>query len=85
MCKVKMRHRSLPPCIVLDQGLLSYRISSLFIMTPVYPIILVIVGTVFGRHAHFRHFSMKIFSRFGIPPGLMDAKFTENARHFRKW
>ncbi|KAL3761970.1 hypothetical protein ACHAW5_006676 [Stephanodiscus triporus] len=69
----------------MKDGPWSYRICSLFIMTPVYPIILVIVGTVFGRHAYFRHFSVKMFSRFGIPPEMMDAKFAENARHFRKW
>jgi hypothetical protein len=54
-------------------------------MTPVYPIILVIVGTLFGRHAYFRHFGVKMFSRFGIPPELMDRNFKENARHFKKW
>ena len=63
----------------------SYRLCSLFIMTPLYPIILVGVGTVFGRHAYFRHFAVRMFSRFGIPPELRDKNFTENARHFKKW
>ena len=63
----------------------SYRLCSLFIMTPLYPIILVGVGTVFGRHAYFRHFAVRMFSRFGIPPELLDKNFAENARHFKKW
>ena len=63
----------------------SYRLCSLFIMTPLYPIMLVGVGTVFGRHAYFRHFAVRMFSRFGIPPELLDKNFAENARHFKKW
>ena len=63
----------------------SYRLCSLFIMTPLYPIMLVGVGTVFGRHAYFRHFAVRMFSRFGIPPELLDKNFVENARHFKKW
>jgi len=63
----------------------SYRICSLIVMTPLYSMMLVIVGTVAGRHAYFRHFAVKMFRRFGIPPELMDKNFHQNAKHFRKY
>ena len=63
----------------------SYRICSIVIMTPLYATLLVVVGTVFGRHAYFRHFAVKMFSRFGIPPTLMDKNFERNAKNFKKW
>jgi hypothetical protein len=69
----------------LKDGPWSYRICSLVIMTPLYATLLVCVGTVFGRHAYFRHFSVKMFSRFGIPPSLMDKNFEKNAKNFKKW
>ena len=69
----------------LKDGPWSYRISSIVIMTPLYSAMLVVVGTLFGRHAYFRHFSVKMFSRFGIPPELMDKTFHETAKNFRKW
>jgi hypothetical protein len=67
------------------EGPNSYRICSIVIMTPLYATMLVCVGTVFGRHAYFRHFAVKMFSRFGIPPELMDSTFHETAKNFRKW
>ena len=69
----------------MKEGPWSYRLCSLFIMTPIYPLVLVSVGTVFGRHAYFRHFGVKMFTRFGIPPELMDKNFLENSKHFKKW
>lgn len=69
----------------MREGPWSYRICSLVIMTPLYATLLVVVGTVFGRHAYFRHFSVKIFSRFGIPPELMDPTFQATKKTFRKW
>ena len=63
----------------------SYRICSIVIMSPIYATLLVAVGTVFGRHAYFRHFSVKIFSRFGIPPELMDKNWKVNQQNFKKW
>ena len=44
----------------LKDGPWSYRICSLVIMTPLYSAMLVMVGTVFGRHAYFRHFAVKV-------------------------
>ena len=67
------------------EGPNSYRIASLVIMTPLYSTLLVCVGTLFGRHAYFRHFAVKMFTRFGIPPELMDSTFHETAKKFRKW
>jgi len=69
----------------MKDGPWSYRLCSLFIMTPIYPLVLVSVGTAFGRHAYFRHFGVKMFARFGIPPELMDKNFLENSKHFKKW
>ena len=69
----------------MKDGPWSYRICSLVIMTPTYATLLVCVGTAFGRHAYFRHFSVRMFSRFGVPPELMDRNFHRNAKTFRKW
>mmetsp|Transcript_12196 Transcript_12196/g.28251 ORF Transcript_12196/g.28251 Transcript_12196/m.28251 type:complete len:80 (+) Transcript_12196:434-673(+) len=69
----------------LREGPWSYRICSIVIMTPLYASLLVMVGTVFGRHSYFRHFAVKMFSRFGIPPELMDKKFHQTSKTFRKW
>jgi hypothetical protein len=69
----------------MKDGPWSYRLCSIFIMTPIYPIVLVSVGTIFGRHAYFRHFGVKMFTRFGIPPELMDKNYVANSKHFKKW
>ena len=69
----------------LKDGPNSYRAASIIIMTPLYATMLVCVGTIFGRHFYFRHFAVKMFSRFGIPPELMDKNFHKTAQHFRKW
>jgi hypothetical protein len=63
----------------------AYRISTIVIMSPLYSILLVVVGTVFGRHAYFRFFSVKMLSRFGIPPELMDKNFEAAKKTFKKW
>lgn len=69
----------------LKEGPNTYRIGSIVIMTPLYSMLLVCVGTLFGRHAYFRHFAVKMFQRFGIPPEMMDSKFKETAKTFKKW
>lgn len=38
----------------MREGPWSYRICSLVIMTPIYATLLVVVGTVFGRHFYFK-------------------------------
>ena len=67
------------------EGPWSYRICSLVIMTPVYASLLVCVGTLFGRHAYFRFFAVKMFSRFGIPPEMMDETYHITKKSFRKY
>lgn len=69
----------------MREGPWSYRICSFVLISPIYATLLVFVGTLFGRHAYFRQFSVKIFSRFGIPPELMDKNYHVNKKHFRKW
>jgi hypothetical protein len=69
----------------LKDGPWAYRICSLVIMTPIYATLLVCVGTIFGRHHYFRHFSVKMWSRFGIPPEMLDKSFHETSKHFRKY
>mmetsp|Transcript_13004 Transcript_13004/g.19813 ORF Transcript_13004/g.19813 Transcript_13004/m.19813 type:complete len:188 (+) Transcript_13004:166-729(+) len=69
----------------MKDGPWTYRLCSIVIMTPIYPILLVCTGTLFGRHVYFRHFAVKMFSRFGIPAELMDKNFKANAKGFRKW
>ncbi|CAJ1925808.1 unnamed protein product [Cylindrotheca closterium] len=69
----------------MKEGPWSYRICSIVIMTPIYATLLVMVGTLFGRHHYFRHFSVKMWSRFGIPPEMLDATFHETKKTFRKW
>lgn len=69
----------------MKEGPWAYRICSIVIMSPIYSVLLVVVGTVFGRHAYFRHFSVKMLSRFGIPPEMLDKKFHQTAKTFRKY
>mmetsp|Transcript_15827 Transcript_15827/g.32725 ORF Transcript_15827/g.32725 Transcript_15827/m.32725 type:complete len:219 (-) Transcript_15827:66-722(-) len=67
------------------EGPWSFRICSLVVMTPIYATLLLVVGTVFGRHAYFRHFSVKMWSRFGIPPEMIDKNWHATKKNFRKW
>jgi hypothetical protein len=52
-------------------------------MSPIYAALLVVVGTVFGRHFYFRRFSIKIISRFGIPPEALDPHWRRNEKLFQ--
>ena len=69
----------------MKDGPWSYRICSLIVMSPIYGVLLVCVGTLFGRHTYFRYFAVKIFSRFGVPPEMLDKNFQVNSKHFKKW
>eukprot|EP01124_Arcella_intermedia_P033727 TRINITY_DN8174_c0_g1_i1.p1 TRINITY_DN8174_c0_g1~~TRINITY_DN8174_c0_g1_i1.p1 ORF type:complete len:150 (-),score=23.66 TRINITY_DN8174_c0_g1_i1:32-481(-) len=51
----------------LKDGPWSYRLGYVTTITPVYSVLLVFFGTVFGRHLFFRRMSVRIWSRF-IPP-----------------
>ncbi|CAG8644411.1 21160_t:CDS:2 [Cetraspora pellucida] len=48
----------------------TYRISYLCITIPLYSIILLIVGTLFGRHAYFKKIVLRMYGRF-IPSRLI--------------
>ena len=77
----------------MRDGPWAYRIGTIFIMFPVYPILLLTFGTLAGRHTYFRFFSVKMLSRFGIPKGRIDPSYrgvgAERAKqmdkNFRKW
>ncbi|KAJ1446193.1 hypothetical protein M885DRAFT_547449 [Pelagophyceae sp. CCMP2097] len=56
----------------LRDGPWSYRISSILLVSPIYSVILVSVGTVFGRHRFFASMAQKIVSRF--VPGAFKPK-----------
>eukprot|EP00052_Salpingoeca_macrocollata_P017081 m.138272 g.138272 ORF g.138272 m.138272 type:complete len:156 (-) comp20259_c0_seq2:53-520(-) len=50
----------------------SYRIASVLFVTPVYSVILIVVGTLFGKHAFFLGQVRKIWAR--LLPGLRPRK-----------
>ena len=62
----------------------TYRLASIVIMFPFYPLLLVTVGTAAGRHVYFKHFAVKMLSRFGIPPRQLDSHY-DPTKVFRKW
>lgn len=66
------------------EGPWAYRIGSIVVMFPCYPILLTIVGTLAGRHVYFKRFSVKMLSRFGIPPKQLDHTF-DPTKQYRKW
>jgi len=51
----------------LKEGPWSYRLAYFSLITPVYSLLLVSVGTFFGRHYFFKRMALKIWARF-IPP-----------------
>ena len=77
----------------MKEGPWAYRIASIVVMFPIYPILLLTFGTVAGRHVYFRHFAVKMLSRFGIPKGRLDPAYRgvtakrakELDKEFRKW
>ncbi|GMH70594.1 hypothetical protein TL16_g05449 [Triparma laevis f. inornata] len=77
----------------MKDGPWAYRIGTLLIMFPIYPILLLTFGTLGRRHVYFRHFAVKMLSRFGIPKGKLDpwyrGKSVEQIKKmeesFRKW
>lgn len=44
----------------------SYRITSLFVVSPVYSILMLGFGTLAGRHIFFASMTRKIWGRFGV-------------------
>ena len=48
----------------MKEGPWSYRIGSLILLMPIYSVTLVCVGTIFGRHAYFKKFALRMWQRF---------------------
>eukprot|EP01125_Pyxidicula_operculata_P022715 TRINITY_DN9521_c0_g1_i1.p1 TRINITY_DN9521_c0_g1~~TRINITY_DN9521_c0_g1_i1.p1 ORF type:complete len:153 (-),score=4.51 TRINITY_DN9521_c0_g1_i1:77-535(-) len=48
----------------LKEGPWSYRIAYVGIITPIYSVVLLTVGTIMGRHHYFKKVSLRIWSRF---------------------
>ena len=48
----------------MKEGPWSYRIGSLVIVSPIYSVVLLTVGTLAGRHRFFARMSYKIMGRF---------------------
>eukprot|EP01114_Cavostelium_apophysatum_P024073 TRINITY_DN92_c0_g1_i1.p1 TRINITY_DN92_c0_g1~~TRINITY_DN92_c0_g1_i1.p1 ORF type:complete len:204 (-),score=4.06 TRINITY_DN92_c0_g1_i1:20-631(-) len=55
----------------LMAGPWSFRIAYLTFMMPMYSTILLLVGTVFGRHTYFKKFVIKMWARF-LPKSVLD-------------
>jgi len=53
----------------LKEGPWSYRLLYLTFMMPMYSIMLMFVGTIFGRQAYFKKFVIRMWSRF-LPANL---------------
>lgn len=68
----------------MKDGPWSYRIASFVLISPVYAALLLCYGTAFGRHWYFRRMSVKIWSRFGIPPQLLDPVLVKRMRKLGK-
>lgn len=48
----------------MKDGPWSYRIGSMLIMTPIYSMILITIGTLSGRHLYFARMTQKLLGRF---------------------
>ncbi|EGD78374.1 hypothetical protein PTSG_09441 [Salpingoeca rosetta] len=51
------------------EGPWSFRLASLAFVTPIYTVILLVVGTIFGQHHFFKYMALKMWSR--ILPGIV--------------
>jgi len=47
----------------LWEGPWAYRVAYVVTITPIYSLLLVIVGTLFGRHAFFKRFAKRMWTR----------------------
>jgi hypothetical protein len=71
----------------MKEGPWAYRVGTIVIMFPIYPLLLLTFGTIAGRHVYFRHFAVKMLSRFGIDKAALDPMYRGGAhvKEFRKW
>ena len=61
----RMRVKLLIHCLgSMKEGPWSFRLISLVVLMPIYSVLLVCVGTVFGRHAYFKKFALRMWKRF---------------------
>lgn len=63
----------------LAEGPNSYRVMSILCVSPFYAAILLVIGTLSGRHNYFAKMSMKIFGRF-IPKSVVHRVLCEPAK-----
>ena len=71
----------------MKEGPWANSIGTVLVKFPVYPILLVTFGTLAGRHTYFRHFAVKMMSRFGIDKAALDPAYRggKTVKEFRKW
>ena len=77
----------------MRDGPWAYRIGTVVVMFPVYPLVLLTFGTIGGRHVYFRQFAIKMLARFGIPKAAVDPfyrgktpqQIKEYEKSIRKW
>ena len=55
----------------IKDGPWSYRFAYFGVMMPIYSTLLLSIGTVFGRYAYFKKFTIKMYSRF-LPQSLLN-------------
>ena len=61
------------------EGPWSYRISSIVLISPIYSVILISLGTLAGRHRFFSNMGVKILGRM-LPPSLRQRLICEPAK-----
>lgn len=59
----------------LREGPWSYRVLSVLLVQPIYTVILITVGTLFGRHIYFVKMAQKIWRRF-LPASVVKRYLT---------
>ena len=58
----------------------SYRIGSVIIISPIYSMILITIGTLSGRHVYFARTTQKLLGRFVPSTAAKDKIACEHAR-----
>ncbi|KAL6071640.1 DUF6787 domain-containing protein [Balamuthia mandrillaris] len=65
----------------MKEGPWSYRLISLVVIMPIYSMLLVCVGTLFGRHHYFKKFAARMWSRF-LPKKLLEKISSSSSSRF---
>jgi hypothetical protein len=66
----------------LYEGPNSYRVLSIVLVSPIYALILVTVGTLSGRHSYFANMARKIIGRFIPSAALRKVTCPPGQKHF---